>query len=117
VTLNADTAITATFAALLPGMVQLSIRTAGQGSVEVEPLGPYEMAQMVTLTAVPASGWQFDAWDGGVVGASNPTTLTITADEIVTATFAALSSQIHKLYLGAVSYQPSTAAVDVDRLP
>lgn len=34
----------------------------GSGSVDVDPPGPYDANDVVTLTATPATGYQFDRW-------------------------------------------------------
>jgi len=41
----------------------------------------------VTVTAVPAAGWQFDGWSGDLSGTANPTTITMNANKSVTANF------------------------------
>jgi hypothetical protein len=42
---------------------------------------------MVTLTAVPQDGWVFNGWRGALTGNSNPATITMNGDKIITATF------------------------------
>jgi hypothetical protein len=41
----------------------------------------------VELTAVPDSGYKFDAWSGDLQGSANPETIEMTDDKSVTATF------------------------------
>ncbi|MEZ4677517.1 MAG: hypothetical protein R2932_25205 [Caldilineaceae bacterium] len=41
----------------------------------------------VQLHAIPAPGWRFSGWQGGLAGVANPATLTISANQQVTATF------------------------------
>ena len=40
----------------------------------------------VVVTAVPDSGWVFDAWSDGLTGSDNPDTLIMGSDTTVTAT-------------------------------
>ena len=47
----------------------------------------YIPGDQVRLTATPALGWSFDSWSGALIGSTNPATLTMTADSVVTATF------------------------------
>ena len=47
----------------------------------------YTFGTNVTLTALPDSGWMFDSWSGDVTGSENPTTITITGNMQVTASF------------------------------
>jgi hypothetical protein len=42
---------------------------------------------VVTLEAVPDSGWQFKEWSGNLSGSDNPETLIMNSDKSVTATF------------------------------
>ncbi|MCB0184078.1 MAG: DUF1349 domain-containing protein, partial [Caldilineaceae bacterium] len=41
----------------------------------------------LTLKAIPDPGWNFSGWSGAINGTQNPTSLTITGNEDVTATF------------------------------
>jgi hypothetical protein len=96
-TIEADTEVTATFTEVPadpppPASVSLGVVTSGSGSVAVSPdKSVFEVGESVTLTASPASGWEFSGWSGGVTGSQNPTTFTIEADTEVTATFTATS--------------------------
>jgi len=61
------------------------------GWVTLEPPQPpegYLDATTVTLTAIPAEGYQFDHWSGAISGSQNPATMTITSHSKVTAHFA-----------------------------
>ncbi|MFP4608305.1 MAG: C45 family autoproteolytic acyltransferase/hydrolase [Candidatus Aenigmatarchaeota archaeon] len=65
ITMNDDYSITAAFEEL--ATYTLSVNTEGNGTVEVEPdQEEYEEGTEVTLTAVPAEGWQFSHWEGDV---------------------------------------------------
>ncbi len=66
--------------------------TAANGTVArsvngVTYSGPYNKGTVVTLTATPVTGYQFGSWSGSATGTSNPTTLTMNANESVTANF------------------------------
>ncbi len=66
----------------------LSVNTQGHGSVNLSPSGgSYASETQVTLTAVPASGWQFDHWSGDLSGSQNPATITMNSNKSVTAIF------------------------------
>jgi len=47
----------------------------------------YVGGSVVNLEAFAAAGYQFDHWSGGVSGSSNPTTVTMNSDQMVTAHF------------------------------
>jgi hypothetical protein len=88
-TINSDASVTATFTQIPPAQFTLTLNTQGEGSVSADPVQPtYSAGQAVTLTATPSPGWVFTGWSGGVSGAGNPATITISADTTVTATFA-----------------------------
>src|SRR4030095_15713556 len=66
----------------------LSIGTVGSGTVSANPLpvgGTYGAGTVVTLTATPATNFQFTGWSGACTGSS--CILTMDAAKSVTATF------------------------------
>ncbi len=63
----------------------LTTNTVGQGSVSGG--GIYNTGTSVSVTATPASGWDFGGWTGALSGTTNPGSLTMDADKTVTATF------------------------------
>jgi len=69
----------------------LSIEVVGEGSVTEEVVQAkstdYPYQTEVKLTAVPAEGWEFSHWEGGVSGSQNPVQITIENDVEVTAVF------------------------------
>jgi hypothetical protein len=66
----------------------LSVTTSGEGTVTVSPQKQsYACGEQVTLTAVPAAGWNFVGWGGDLSGLANPTTLTIARSQAVVANF------------------------------
>ena len=86
ITMDADKTVTANFSPILR---TLTINTAN-GSVTTSPNpvnGTYDNGTVVTLTATPDSGYQFDSWSGDVSGSTNQITITMDADKTVTATF------------------------------
>ncbi len=86
-TITDDTAVSATF---INETYTLDIAIEGNGAVNVEPQqSDYRYGQVVTLTAVPENHWVFDGWGNDLSGFSNPKTLTITGDTIVSAVFSA----------------------------
>lgn len=60
-----------------PPTLTLTIGNDGEGLVTVDPPGPFAPGQMVTITAVPASGWSFQSWSGHLAGNANPYVMTI----------------------------------------
>jgi uncharacterized repeat protein (TIGR02543 family) len=88
ITMDSNKSVTATFSQLPVNQYTLIINTVGQGSVTLNPSGGvYDEGTVVTLTAVPDSGWQFDNWSGDLSGSANPTTITMNANKTVTANF------------------------------
>ena len=45
------------------------------------------MGDVVTLTATPDPDWAFAGWSGDLSGTANPITITLTGNNVVTATF------------------------------
>jgi uncharacterized repeat protein (TIGR02543 family) len=64
--------------------------------------GTYCEGTVVTLTAVPDSGWQFDGWSGDLSGTQNPATITMGSNKNVTATFSELPPNYYSLTVNTV---------------
>jgi hypothetical protein len=90
-TINDDFDVVALFALeTSPPTITLATGNEGEGQVLVEPPGPYIVGQPVTLTAIAADGWDFDAWKGDINGATNPYTMSMTTNTTVIAHFEAV---------------------------
>ena len=59
--------------------------------------GIYDENTVVTLTATPASGFEFSGWSGDLSGELNPAVVIMDADKNVTATFIELPPQEYSL--------------------
>jgi uncharacterized repeat protein (TIGR02543 family) len=57
------------------------------GSITTQPNPPYYYNTLVTLTAVPNTGYTFDHWSGDLSGSNNPETILMDSNKAVTATF------------------------------
>ncbi|MBW1900431.1 MAG: fibronectin type III domain-containing protein, partial [Deltaproteobacteria bacterium] len=90
--MDSDKSVTANFQQL-PNMCTLSVDTAGQGRV-YPPGGNYSENAAVQLSAVPASGWEFNGWSGDLGGNSNPAIITMDSNKYVLAMFRQVSSVI-----------------------
>lgn len=79
-----------TWATKTPTRMAFVLVVEGNGSVKCNPplIAPnYEPGTVVTMTAVPDSGWQFISWSGDLTGTDNPASITVDAAKNVTATF------------------------------
>ena len=65
----------------------LQVHIVGNGTVSQNPLPPYVVGDVVTLTANADTNWAFAGWSGDLSGTTNPITITLTGDKVVTATF------------------------------
>jgi uncharacterized repeat protein (TIGR02543 family) len=101
--------------AAAPTKVRLHVEVRGRGAVNVDPPGyTYDPGTVVTLTAVPDSGWVLDRWIGNVQPGfppnANPVTITMNQDETVIAVFRSAAPQvrltIQSLGRGHVEVQP-----------
>jgi uncharacterized repeat protein (TIGR02543 family) len=75
-----------------PGTYTLSVTASPSagGSVTLSPsASSYTAGTVVTLTAVPASGYTFSGWSGAASGTATTTTVTVNANLAVTAAFTA----------------------------
>jgi Leucine-rich repeat (LRR) protein len=91
VTMNADKAVTAVFAAAPQYSLNVGSSPSDGGNVSRSPdQALYIPDAVVTLSAAPAAGYAFDHWEGDAAGTANPTTITMNASKTVTAVFAVL---------------------------
>ena len=81
----------------------LTITTVGNGSVSRNNPGPYHYGDVVQLTAVPDTGWNFDSWAGDLTGSANPVSITIDGNKTVTALFTEYRLAITTVGNGSVS--------------
>jgi uncharacterized repeat protein (TIGR02543 family) len=93
IVMNGNKVITATFIQI---QYALSISITGTGTVTKTPdQATYTYGATVELNAVPSpsGGYVFDHWSGDLTGNANPTTITITKNTVITATFILPQSQ------------------------
>ena len=77
--------------ALFGQVFYLFTANIGAGTIELDPPGGvYSENQVVTISAVPEVGNEFITWSGNLSGTSNPQSLTMNANKIVTALFTEL---------------------------
>lgn len=70
--------------------VELMITTNGNGEVMTDPMPigkTYAPGTVVTITAVPDSGYVFVKWEGDVTGETNPVTVTMDGEKSINAIF------------------------------
>ena len=76
----------------------LTVNITGNGTVSQNPSVPssgrYNYGETVQLTAVPATGYQFDGWSGDLTGTTNPESITMDADKTVTAIFSQTTADV-----------------------
>ncbi|MGD0804299.1 MAG: Ig-like domain repeat protein [Candidatus Bathyarchaeia archaeon] len=99
----ADHTIQASFAA---DTYTLTVNVSGSGSVTILPKQTsYAYGAQVQLTAIPANGVTFTSWTGGgLTGNTNPITVTINSNTVITATF----SNAQATSMGWYSWSPTT---------
>lgn len=91
--MNGNKTVIATFEIVPPNQVTLVVAvnpTATGYTDPAEGSHAYVVGKVVSLVAVPRTGYRFVSWSGGVADPANPiTTVTMTADKVVTANFQA----------------------------
>jgi len=86
----------------------LNVTQPEHGSIDVSSVKTeYNKDETVTLTAVPESGYEFTGWTGNLSGSTNPSTITMTSDQSISATFSLIPGQCNNetdlLKFGTVS--------------
>ena len=86
----------------------LILTTNGSGTVVADPFpGPYASNTVVTVTANPAAGWQFDYWTGDVSGNANPLVVTMDGPLNVQAVFVQVAYPVVATTVGGGSVSVS----------
>ncbi|HOV49718.1 MAG TPA: InlB B-repeat-containing protein [Candidatus Cryosericum sp.] len=98
ITMTGNRAVGAVFTALPTYALTVTSSPLAGGSVEKNPdQSSYFSGAIVTLLAVPASGYVFTGWSGGLTGHTNPSTITMNANKSVTAMFAVAPARTLKV--------------------
>jgi pectate lyase len=98
-----------------PQTFTLTTNVSGTGTVTRNPnASSYAAGTVVTLTATAGSGFVFSGWSGDLSGSANPTTITMSANRTVTATFTPQTGGPFTLTIsvsgsGSVSRNPNQA--------
>lgn len=88
VIMNEDKTITAYFKQGEPEKYKLTVKTEGQGEVNISPKQDnYTEGTIVTLTATPETGWYFDEWTNDATDDNNPLEILMDSDKNITAVF------------------------------
>ncbi|WP_191906974.1 InlB B-repeat-containing protein [Adhaeribacter soli] len=94
---TAGTAILISFTVIdqiAPQQYSMSVSVNGSGTVsQSSNQTSYTRGATVTLTATPGPGSQFTGWSGDAAGNTNPLTVTMDSDKVITATFSGLPEQ------------------------
>jgi pectate lyase len=102
---DSTTLVTSAVAFAAKPVFKLSQATTGAGTIQTSPGGDmFHEGETVTLTAVPAPGWQFAGWAGDVTGTTNPVALMMDGNKSVTANFVQVPPSI--------STQPTSQTVN-----
>ncbi|MDO6388675.1 malectin domain-containing carbohydrate-binding protein [Pontibacter sp. BT731] len=115
-TMNSNKNITATFTAVQQTAYSLSVIVSGNGTVTSNPdEASHPAGSEVTLTAVPAVGFQFSGWSGDASGDINPLVLTMDGNKEVTAGFTAVAEETYTITAeagtgGSTSLTPSKSS-------
>jgi len=73
----------------------LMINVVGNGVINKSPnQAMYDPGTIVTLTPVPATGWQFSGWGGDASGSTSPLNVTMNGNRSVTATFSQITTNL-----------------------
>ncbi len=117
---NMNTSTEQTFTISLPQYtLSTSVDPSGSGSISLSPSdGTYDEGTLVTVTANPSSGYEFDHWNGDGTGSTTSIDITMDSDKTVTAHFTeiveryTLTTSVDPSGGGTVSLSPSGGTYD-----
>ena len=99
ITMNGNKSVTASFAPVTPDTYTLNTPSSAGGSIIRNPDKPtYQSGEAVTLTAVPANGYQFGGWNGDASGWGNPIQITMDSNKSVGVTFTPIGTSDDFIY-------------------
>jgi hypothetical protein len=94
ITMYGNRAVTAYF--VLNDYYILATSVTGSGSIAKNPdQASYTYGTIVTVTAIPVSGWEFTTWSGDLNGSTNPNTITMNSNKSITATFVQITYTVN----------------------
>ncbi|TVZ54999.1 putative repeat protein (TIGR02543 family)/predicted secreted protein (Por secretion system target) [Lutibacter sp. Hel_I_33_5] len=102
VTMDADKAYKANFS-LIKHTLTINATNGTVTPNSYPTNGTYLNGTVVTLTATPNTGYQFDGWSGDVTGTTNPQNITIDTDKTVTAIFSLIPVTQRTLIINATN--------------
>jgi uncharacterized repeat protein (TIGR02543 family) len=95
-----------------------TVAQSAGGSISRSPdASSYAPGTVVTLTASPASDYDFTGWSGALTGKKNPATVTMTADKNVTAYFTLKVTKIIQLTIGSRTMYVDGSPVILEAAP
>lgn len=103
ITLDTGKDVTATFVQV---EFDIAATTFGQGAIDLNPVGPYSLSDLVQVTAVPAPGQVFIRWEGDLSGTNTNESITIDADKSVHAIFSKNSYDVNVTTIGDGTVTP-----------
>jgi hypothetical protein len=114
IVMDADKTVSASFSATT-GQYTVTVQPTTGGSVALSPSGgTYAPGTLVTVTAVPASGYRFGSWSGSLSGSTNPTTLLVDGNKTISASFVRqYPVSVSTTGSGSVTLSPSGGLYDV----
>ena len=99
ITMKGNKSVTASFAPVAPNTYTLNTPSSAGGSIIRNPDKPtYQSGEAVTLTAVPANGYQFGGWNGDASGWGNPIQITMDSNKSVGVTFTPIGTSDDFIY-------------------
>ncbi|HEX7260690.1 MAG TPA: hypothetical protein VF258_02655, partial [Luteolibacter sp.] len=112
VILDTDKTVMASFVST----ASLTVFTQGGGTVtQSSGDGTYLLGALADLQAQPLPGWTFAGWRGAVSGSANQTTVTMNANQVVTAVFdSSFSSWTAREFDAASQANPLISGPDAD---
>ncbi|MDW7690875.1 T9SS type A sorting domain-containing protein [Flammeovirgaceae bacterium SG7u.111] len=72
------------------GTTQYTVSASSNGNGSVSGGGTFDEGSVISLTAIPNSGYQFVGWSGNASGTSNPLSVTVNGNKSIAATFSAI---------------------------
>jgi len=93
ITMDANKNVTANFKQIT---YTLTTNAGTNGSILLMPEGgTYNSGTVITITASPGTGYEFDGWSGDLSGDQNPTTLLMDQDKTINALFKEIVNSIN----------------------
>ncbi len=110
--IDSDKDITAKFSKIT---YALTLKCVGSGTVNPKSgIYSYDPNTVISITAIPSAGWQFDSWSGDISGTQTSISVTLSSNQDITAKFSKITYPLTLTCIGNGTINPEAGVHSYD---